>query len=243
MSRSALILTFAFALLAPATAGAEERVRPIGDFSELGTELLSDEHEITRFAHAVSRVTIRTRPTRASRSIGRLRYATESRSPEPYLVLRSRVTGGRVWLQIRAPARRNGLKGWVPRWALTELHVITTYLRIERKALRATLFKRGRRIWTSRIGIGAPGTPTPGGRYIVRERLRGDGEVYGPWAFGTSAYSRLSDWPGGGVIGLHGTNQPHLVPGRPSHGCIRIPNPKILQLRKLLPIGTPVRII
>ena len=43
----------------------------------------------------------------------------------------------------------------------------------------------------------------------MRERLRnlnGD-PLYGPWAFGTSAYSVLSDWPGGGVVGIHGTNQ------------------------------------
>jgi len=32
--------------------------------------------------------------------------------------------------------------------------------------------------------------------------------VYGPVAFGTSAYARLSDWPGGGVVGIHGTNEP-----------------------------------
>jgi lipoprotein-anchoring transpeptidase ErfK/SrfK len=97
-------------------------------------------------------------------------------------------------------------------------------------------------IWTSRIGVGAPGTPTPGGRFWIRERLRGDGAVYGPWAFGTSAYSGLSDWPGGGVIGIHGTNQPGLIPGRPSHGCIRVPNGKISRLAKLMPVGSPVRI-
>jgi hypothetical protein len=43
-------------------------------------------------------------------------------------------------------------------------------------------------------------TPTPGGFFYVRERisnLRGKA-IYGPLAFGTSAYSRLSDWPGAG---------------------------------------------
>jgi lipoprotein-anchoring transpeptidase ErfK/SrfK len=63
-----------------------------------------------------------------------------------------------------------------------------------------------------------------------------------PWAFGTSAYSSLSDWPGGGVIGIHGTDQPELIPGRPSHGCIRIRNPAIVRLARRMPIGTPVRI-
>ena len=44
-----------------------------------------------------------------------------------------------------------------------------------------------------------------------------------PRAFGTSAYSNLSDWPGGGVVGIHGPTA-RLIPGRPSHGCIRVRN-------------------
>jgi lipoprotein-anchoring transpeptidase ErfK/SrfK len=91
--------------------------------------------------------------------------------------------------------------------------------------------------------MGAPGTPTPKGRFWIRERLHGFGGSFGPWAFGTSAYSNvLTDWPGGGVIGIHGTDQPGLIPGRPSHGCVRVPNWKVSRLAKLMPIGTPVRI-
>ncbi|MGZ5310042.1 MAG: L,D-transpeptidase, partial [Solirubrobacterales bacterium] len=71
-------------------------------------------------------------------------------------------------------------------------------------------------------------------------RSKEPGGPYGPLAFGTSAYSRLSDWPGGGVIGIHGTNQPELIPGRPSHGCIRVLNPALRRLARLMPIGTPV---
>jgi lipoprotein-anchoring transpeptidase ErfK/SrfK len=98
-------------------------------------------------------------------------------------------------------------------------------------------------IWRSRVGMGAPGTPTPKGRFWIRERPRGSGGSFGPWAFGTSAYSNvLTDWPGGGVIGIHGTDQPGLIPGRPSHGCVRVPNRKVSRLAKLMPIGTPVRI-
>jgi lipoprotein-anchoring transpeptidase ErfK/SrfK len=86
--------------------------------------------------------------------------------------------------------------------------------------------------------------PTPAGSFYVRELIRvpSPGGLYGPFAFGTSAYSVLSDWPGGGVVGIHGTNEPALIPGRPSHGCIRVPNPQIRRLARLMPIGTPVRI-
>ena len=62
-------------------------------------------------------------------------------------------------------------------------------------------------------------------------------------ALGTAAYApTLSDWPNGGVVGLHGTNQPGLIPGRPSHGCIRVKNPDIARLWRLTPVGTPLLI-
>ena len=66
---------------------------------------------------------------------------------------------------------------------------------------------------------------------------------YGPVAFGTSARSSvLTDWPGGGFIGIHGTNAPELLPGRISHGCIRLRNEDIVRLWKLMPVGTPLTI-
>jgi lipoprotein-anchoring transpeptidase ErfK/SrfK len=53
----------------------------------------------------------------------------------------------------------------------------------------------------------------------------------------------LTDWPGGGFIGIHGTNQPEILPGRVSHGCVRMPNPAVLRLARLMPLGTPVTIL
>ena len=94
------------------------------------------------------------------------------------------------------------------------------------------------------IGIGAPGTPTPAGQFYVRDRLSGYlRPFYGPLAFGTNARSpTLTDWPGGGVVGIHGTDQPGLIPGRISHGCVRLTNAAILTLGRLMPVGTPVTI-
>ena len=92
----------------------------------------------------------------------------------------------------------------------------------------------------ARLGV----TPTPAGRFYIREKFRVRGvPLYGTHAIGTSAYApTLSDWPGGGVVGLHGTNQPGLIPGRPSHGCIRLRNRDIARLYRLAPRGTPIRI-
>ena len=132
--------------------------------------------------------------------------------------------------------------GWVDAAAFGPAHLVRTQLLVDRRHLRATLYRAGHRIWRSAIGVGKAGTPTPAGHFWIRERLHSTDPngPYGPWAFGTSAYSRLTDWPGGGVIGLHGTDQPDLIPGRPSHGCIRVPNPAIRRLARLMPIGTPV---
>jgi hypothetical protein len=231
MARRLLVPLTLFALALPAPAAAD-------------SERLSNERTLTRWAHTNLLGPIRAQPSHHARTVARLRWNTEDGLPEVYIVLRSKVDRReRKWLQIRIPGRPNGRKGWVRDDRLSSLKTVRTHLTVDRGKLKATLRKRGKVIWSSRIGVGAPGTPTPGGRFWIRERLRGDGAVYGPWAFGTSAYSSLSDWPGGGVIGIHGTNQPGLIPGRPSHGCIRVPNWKITKLARLMPVGTPLRIM
>ena len=53
----------------------------------------------------------------------------------------------------------------------------------------------------------------------------------------------LTDWPAGGFVGIHGTDRPEILPGRLSHGCIRLRNEDILSLAELMPVGTPVEIV
>ena len=205
---------------------------------------LSDEKRVTRWANANDPAPIRAAPFGSAPSSARLRYLTEDKFPEVYLVLEGKLdANGDPWLRVRIPARPNGRTGWVTADVLSELHVVRTQLVIDRTSKRATLYKSGAKLMTAPIGIGKAGTPTPQGKFWVRELLRGDNKVYGPWAFGTSAYSNLSDWPKGGVVGIHGTNQPGLIPGRPSHGCVRMTNSNIKKLRRLMPIGTPVDIV
>ena len=208
--------------------------------------VLSDEQRTTRWAHAQERATIYSAPRRDARAMGRLRFLTEDGVAEVYLVLEGRVDSiGRTWLHVRIPKRPNGRTGWVLNSSLSRLRAVRTQLVINRSDLRASLYRNGTRIWSAGVGIGKSSTPTPRGNFWIRERLKGlgDGSAYGPWAFGTSAYSNLSDWPGGGVVGIHGTNQPGLIPGRPSHGCVRVRNDKIRALARLMPVGTPVRIV
>ena len=43
-------------------------------------------------------------------------------------------------------------------------------------------------------------------------------------------------------MGIHGTDEPGLIPGRVSHGCIRLRNRDIVRLAQLMPVGTPLTI-
>lgn len=207
---------------------------------------LSDEAKLSRWAYPAREALVRTAPSDQARAIDRLRILTEDRLPETYLLLRRRIRpGDGDWVRLRVPGRPNGRTGWVPRDALGSFHRVRTSVTVDRRRLRVTVRRRGRIVFRAPVGIGACSTPTPAGRFWIREKFRvaGGGGVYGPRALGTAAYApRLTDWPSGGVIGFHGTNQPGLVPGRPSHGCIRLRNADIVGFYRLVPVGTPLRI-
>jgi L,D-transpeptidase catalytic domain len=206
---------------------------------------LSNLRTLSRWAYPEAAAGARRRPSLRSRPVGRLRLLTAEGQPEVYLVLDSYTAADATWLLVPIPGRPNGTVGWVPAAALGELHVTRDYLRVNRETFRATLYRRGRVIWQAPIGVGRPSLPTPPGRYYVTEKLTTvGGPFYGPYALGTSAYSpRLDDWPGGGVVGIHGTDKPRLVPGRPSHGCIRVRNADITRLWNLISVGTPIEIV
>jgi hypothetical protein len=208
-----------------------------------GSVQLSNERTLTRWAYAAQVLPIRVTPKPGSPVVSSVALATEDGLRNVYPLLDGWTDPtGQAWLRIRVPMRPTAGIGWVEAAAFGPAHVVRTQLVVDRRHLRATLYRAGHRIWRSDIGIGEANTPTPAGHFWVRERLRSTDPSgpYGPWAFGTSAYSRLSDWPRGGVIGIHGTDQPDLIPGRPSHGCIRVPNVGIRRLARLMPIGTPV---
>lgn len=196
------------------------------------------------WAHPKSVAPIRRFPNNASVEVARVHLDTEGGAPEVYPILgRYEDDAGRRWTRIAVPMRPNGRTGWVRNEALGPANRTDMLLVVDRTLLRATLHRNGRAVWTSRIGVGAPATPTPAGRFWIREKLHATfGGSYGPRAFGTSNYSVLTDWPGGGVIGIHGTDQPSLIPGRPSHGCIRLRNAAVLRLFQLMPVGTPMHV-
>lgn len=238
--RKAFWLAFGCSLLALApAAGAAQKATDV--------VRLSNEHNLTRVATAERMVRVRVAPDPSAKDLKgvRLRATTEHGAPEVYLAL-AEATGhdGSRWVKIRIPKRPNGQSGWVLRDALSRYRLITKALVVNRRTLRVTLLNNGKRVMSFPVGVGKARTPTPAGRFWIREKLtyRSD-PIYGNRALGTSAYApKLEDWPLGGVVGIHGTGQPKLIPGRPSNGCIRMKNSDIARLYPAVPVGTPLRI-
>jgi lipoprotein-anchoring transpeptidase ErfK/SrfK len=202
---------------------------------------------MTRSARVLYVGMIRATPSRTAKAIGRLRQLTEDGYPEVYLALRAHIDAdGYEWTQIRIPGRPNGRVGWVRRENLGAYKATRWQIVVNRKTRRMTVFWNGKRRWRRPVGVGAPRTPTPPGRFWIREKIKVSDHAspYWPYALGTADYSTLSEWPGGGVVGIHGDwNQPWLIPGRPSHGCIRMHDRDVAWLARHVPVGTPLRVL
>jgi len=206
---------------------------------------VSNLHGISHWAYPIYEAAVRASPSANARALGRLHYLTGDGQAELYVVLAAkRVSPAARWVRVELPGRPNGRSGWVPREALGPFHTVDGYLLVDQRDLRATLFSHGRAIFSAPVGTGKPSTITPAGHFYVMEKLITlNAPLYGPFALGTSAYApTLSEWPGGGVVGVHGTDEPQLIPGRPSHGCVRMRNADIARLWRIISVGTPIEI-
>jgi lipoprotein-anchoring transpeptidase ErfK/SrfK len=151
-------------------------------------------------------------------------------------------TDGRRWLRIEIPMRPNGRRGWVPA-ASVDVRPVRLHVVVHRGSRRLELVEDGHRLYQTVVAVGAPGMETPLGHFYVTARFTPGDSFLGAFAFETSAYSKLSDWPGGGVVGLHGTSMPSLLGQAVSHGCVRMSNQAALVLKRYVLAGTPVDII
>ncbi len=210
-------------------------------------QVLSNESTFTRWAYVEEIASIHAQPSPSSAVVARLHWNTEDGFSEIYLVLRaSWDVHDQEWIELRIPGRPNGRTGWVRRADLGAFHLTHQLLVVNRERLRMYFYVDGHMRWSAPVAVGKPSTPTPPGRFWIRERFKIDDPQsgYWPYAFGTSDYSTLTEWPDGGVVGIHGPYyEPQLIPGRISHGCIRLRVDDDEWLAQHLRLGAPVRVL
>ena len=152
------------------------------------------------------------------------------------------------WYRVRLsgkPGVSGASEGYV-RAAAVELAEVHTRVLVDLSSRRLTLYENGAPVLRAVAAVGAPGTPTPRGQFVVRERIRitDSGGVYGAAAIALSAFSKqLIHWPRGGPVAIHGTNDPGSIGKAVSHGCVRLDAGALQRVFEKVQIGTPVEII
>jgi len=186
---------------------------------------------------------VRARPSDSAKRVALIHQFRPDFRAQYVLAIRGhRDAKGHLWVQIRVQLRPNGTLGWIHAEAA---QLTTTHNRIvvHRGLRKIDLFRDGKLVDEAPVAIGAPGRETPLGNYYVTARFVPDDPFLGVFAVETSAYSRMTEWPGGGLVGIHGTSAPQLLGQAVSHGCVRIANATAVLLRTYAPLGTPISIV
>ena len=234
--RAVLLTSLAVLVVGPPSAGASGTVgvTPLASVDVVGSGPLSWR-----------KVAVRAAPSRSARVVATLAQFRPDYHPRTVLAVavRTSAAGTPSWYRITIPGRPNGRTGWIPA-AAADVKPVDRWLVVYRGARKFELYVGGKVRRTGPIAVGAPGMETPTGLFFVQSRFVPKRyPILGAFAFETSGYSKLSDWPGGGVVGVHGTNTPRLIGQAVSHGCVRLRNSDILALRRLVRVGTPVKIV
>jgi lipoprotein-anchoring transpeptidase ErfK/SrfK len=189
------------------------------------------------------RVVARTAPSPSAKNVLVLhQFRPDFRRQEVLAISAKAGTDGRLWYRLRLPMRPNNTTGWVSA-AQLELHHVATRIVVNIAKRRMQVLRGAKVLYTTTVAVGRPGMETPTGNYYVQVRFHPDDPFLGVFAFETSAYSKLTEWPGGGVVGIHGTSAPQLLGQAVSHGCVRMSNEAALVLKRLVPLGTPITIV
>ena len=242
-----LVASFALMALA-ASCGAPDRSPLASANGGVAVEALVEHPDLADDAEPTDAIVATARGDRvrvfrrpgAPQPFARLEHPNRFGTPTVFLV---EELDGR-WLRAYLPMRPNEVQGWIRR-ADVRLSATPYRILVDTSDNRLTVWKGDRKVLVESVAAGTGGTPTPTGQFYISLLAEfPDHSVYGPFAFGLSAYSEVYRTFGGGdgQVAIHGTNDPSSIGLDVSHGCIRLPNDAIMELRRRLPLGTPVRI-
>ena len=187
-------------------------------------------------AEVLRRTPLRARP--GGRIVARIGRRTEFAGRQMLAVVARR---GR-WLGVLHPALANSRAGWI-RIGATRLYRAPWRIAVDLSERMATVTRDGRVVERFRVGIGAPGSPTPTGRFAVTDRLVNTDprSVYGCCILALTGRqpSLPAGWSGGDRLALHGTPGDD-VGGATSGGCLSAKRGVLRRLLKRLTAGTRV---
>jgi hypothetical protein len=184
------------------------------------------------------RVALRSAPD--GRIIAPLTTKTRWGSPRVLAVVEQRDG----WLGVLSE-RTPGKVGWIPSDA-AELLLEPWSLHIDLSQRRVTVRREGKVVRRMRVAIGAPGSPTPRGRFGVTDTLRlTGGSPYGCCAIALTARQKNipQGWTGGDRVAIHGTSDPSSIGRAVSHGCLRTAERDLRWLLARIPLGSHVEIV
>jgi lipoprotein-anchoring transpeptidase ErfK/SrfK len=238
MGRATSVLVAAFVVAATApTASA----RPVG----VSVEPVPAKTHVVRRAHAFTLVeaaagaVVRTRPN------GAIAGTLPGRTPlgtTTWLWAVETSPDGR-WARVILPWRPNGRTGWISLRGRPTLES-RIWVKADVSRRRVNLMRGDRMLRSFVAAVGAPGSPTPVGRFSVTDPIStGDpGGPFGWYAFGLSGHqpNLPAGWSGGDQLAIHGTNAPSTLGTAASAGCLRVSATALAVLKRYLHPGTPV---
>lgn len=149
------------------------------------------------------------------------------------------------WVEVTAEALPNGRYGWAEFGRDVSVQPVAWTLRASLSRRELYVLRDGRLVRTIPVGIGAPGSPTPTGRFAVAEKVTGPfGPAYGCCILALTA--RQPHLPPGWntrityYVAIHaGWGQGSAV----SAGCLHATEVDVRYLMRTVPLGTPVQIL
>jgi hypothetical protein len=149
------------------------------------------------------------------------------------------------WVEVTAEALPNGRYGWVRFGRDVSVQPVEWTLRASLSRRELYVLRGGRLVRTIPVGIGAPDSPTPTGRFAVAEKLTGPfGPAYGCCILALTA--RQPHLPPGWntrityYVAIHaGSGQGSAV----SAGCLHAAEADVRYLMRTVPLGTAVQIL
>jgi lipoprotein-anchoring transpeptidase ErfK/SrfK len=151
------------------------------------------------------------------------------------------------WLHVATADLPTGRNGWLDRTQPgLAIHSTRLSIVVHLGQRRLDLLRDDQVVRSAPVGIGAPGSPTPVGRFAVTDKLAGSAfsPVYGCCILALSAQQTHlpAGWHGGNRIAIHGTNVPSSIGAAVSTGCLHADKADLRYLMARVPLGTPVTV-